>query len=78
MTSWYSDDESDQNDIPDIDSTLKKNKFFVLSVILRFTASVIIHISYRILLERNIYKFPGEYCLNVSKQLEYKIKAYIF
>jgi hypothetical protein len=25
-----------------------------------------------------IYKFPGEYCLNVSKQLEYKSSACIF
>ena len=28
--------------------------------------------------EKPIYKFPGEYCLNVSKQLEYKSWACIF
>jgi hypothetical protein len=28
--------------------------------------------------EKPIYKFPGEYCLNVSKQLEYKSSACIF
>jgi hypothetical protein len=33
---------------------------------------------YNILGEKPIHKFPGEYCLNVSKQLEYKSSAYIF
>ena len=28
--------------------------------------------------EKPIYKFPGEYCLNVNKQLEYKNSACIF
>ena len=28
--------------------------------------------------EKPIYKFPGEYCLNVGKQLQYKSSACIF
>jgi hypothetical protein len=27
--------------------------------------------------DESVYKFPGEYCLNISKQIEYKSSAYI-
>ena len=41
---------------------------------------VILYLSFLFIKEKPIYKFPGEYCLNGSKQLaiEYKNSACIF
>ena len=53
-------------------------KILVHVQITRVTSIYYSYFLHTIVREKPMYKFPGEYCLNVSKQQEDKSSAYIY